>query len=216
MTTPILTPFKGTTFAVVTAWGAGAAITAITNANPAVVTRTAHGLADGAVVRLQGIVGMEELNGRICVVDSLTADTFALIDVNSTNFGVYASGGTVQTGTLSASCQLTGYQGPTGTTPSTTVDTNCGSAKTYGTPQPGTVTLTFASSTQNAPFEAAFRTAQKAVTQVALVTTLPLARGRLIDIGTVVSYDSSASANGNWTGGASIERDFDRIDLAAV
>lgn len=180
------------------------------------VTRTAHGLTDGAVVRLQGIVGMEELNGRICVVDALTADTFALIDVNAINFGVYVSGGTVQTGTLSASCQLTGYQGPTGTTPSTTVDTNCGSAKTYGTPQPGTVTLAFAASTQNAPFEAAFRNAQKTVGQVALVTTLPLARGRLIDIGTVVSYDSSASSNGNWTGGATIERDYNRIDLAAA
>jgi len=212
MTTPILTPFKGTTFAVVTAWGVGAAITSITNANPAVVTRTAHGLADGAVVRLQGIVGMEELNGRICVVDSLTADTFALIDVNSTNFGVYASGGTVQTGTLSASCQLTGYQGPTGTTPSSTVDTNCGTAKSYGNPQPGTVTLAFA----EAPtaFNTALKTARATADQVALVTTLPLSRGKLVDIGTVVSYDSNASANGNWTGGATIERDFERVDVA--
>lgn len=215
MSTPILTPFKGTTFAVVSAWGAGAAITGITNANPAVVSRTAHGLLDGAVVRHQSIVGMEEINNRICVVDVLSPNTYALVDVDSTNFGVYASGGTVQEGTLSASCQLTGYQGPTGTTPSTTVDTNCGSAKTYGTPQPGTVSLSFASSTQNAPFEAAFRTARAAVGQVALVTTLPLSRGKMIDIGTVVSYDSSASANGNWTGGASIERDFDRVDIAA-
>lgn len=215
MTTPILTPFKGTTFAVVTAWGTASAITGITNANPAVVSQTGHGKVDGDVVKFGSIVGMEELNGRICVVDSINADTFSLIDVDATNFGAYVSGGTVAKATLSASCQLTGYQGPTGTTPSTTVDTNCGSAKTYGTPQPGTVTLAFASSTQNAPFEAAFRAAQKAVGQTAIVTTLPLARGKMIDIGTVVSYDSSASANGNWTGGASLERDFDRIDLAA-
>lgn len=212
MSQPILTPFKGTQFAVVTAWGTGGAITAITNANPAVVSRVAHGLVDGDVVRHTGIVGMEELNGRICVVDALTADTYALIGVDSLNYGAYVSGGSVSKGTLSASCQLTGYQGPTGTTPSTTVDTNCGSAKTYGTPQPGTVNLSFAEA-DNA-FNQALKSARSNVEQVALVTTLPLNRGKMIDIGTVVSYESSASANGNWTGGANIERDFDRVDVA--
>lgn len=211
MSQPILTPFKGTQFAVVTAWGAGAAITGVSNANPAVVNRVAHGLVDGDVVKHAGIVGMEELNGRICVVNALTADTYALIGVDSLNYGAYVSGGTVSKGTLSASCQLTGYQGPTGTTPSTTVDTNCGSAKTYGTPQHGSVTLAFAEA-DNA-FNNALKTARSNVEQVALVTTLPLGRGKLVDIGTVVSYDSSASANGNWTGGASIERDFERVDV---
>lgn len=212
MSQPILTPFKGTTFAVVTAWGSGAAITGITNANPAVVTRVAHGLADGDVVKHAGIVGMTELNGRICVVDVLTDDTYALVGVDSLNYGAYASGGTVSEGTLSATCQMTGYQGPTGTTPSTTVDTNCGTAKSYGTAQPGTVTLAFA----EAPtaFVTALKTARATVDQVALVTTLPLSRGKLVDIGTVVSCDSNASANGNWTGGATIERDFERVDVA--
>jgi hypothetical protein len=212
MSQPILTPFKGTQFAVVTAWGTGAAITGISNANPAVVNRVAHGLVDGDVVKHAGIVGMEELNGRICVVDVLSPDTYALMGVDSLNYGAYVSGGTVSRGTLSASCQLTGYQGPTGTTPSTTVDTNCGSAKTYGTPQHGTVGLSFAEA-DNA-FNNALKTARSSVEQVALVTTLPLGRGKLVDIGTVVSYDSNATANGNWTGGASIERDFERVDVA--
>ncbi len=214
MTTPILTQFKGSQFSVVTGWGSGSAITGVTNANPAVVTRTSHGFADGDIVKHTGIVGMEELNDRICVVDVLTADTYALIDVDSTNWGVRTSGGTVAKATLSASCQVTDYQGGSGTTPSNTVDTNCGSAKTYGNPQDGTVTIGFAASTLNAPFEAAFKAAQKAVGQVALVTQLPLARGKLVDIGTVVSYASSASANGNWTGGATIERDYPRVDIA--
>jgi nucleoside phosphorylase len=211
MSNPILTPFKGTQFSVVTGWGTGSAITGITNANPAVVSRTAHGLVDGDIVKHAGIVGMEELNDRICVVDMLTADTYALRDVDATNYGAYVSGGTVSKATLSPSCQVTGYQGPTGTTPSTTVDTNCGSAKTYGTPQHGTVTLAFAEA-DNA-FDSAFKAAQKNVTQLALKTTLALGRGVRVDIGTVVSYDSSASANGNWTGGATIERDFARIDV---
>lgn len=212
MSQPILTPFRGTTFAVVTSWGSGAAITGVTNANPAVVTRVAHGFADGDVVKHEGIVGMTELNGRICVVDVLSADTYALVGVDALNYGAYVSGGTVSEGALSATCQMTGYQGPTGSTPSTTVDTNCGTSKTYGVPQPGTVTLAFA----DAPtaFVQALKTARAEAAQVALVTTLPLSRGKTVDIGTVVSVDSNASANGNWTGGATIERDFERVDLA--
>ena len=212
MSQPILTPFKGTTFAVPTSWGSGAAITGITNANPAVVARVAHGFADGEVVKHAAIVGMEELNGRLCVVDSLTADTYALIGVDTLNYGVYVSGGTVSKATLSATCQLTSYQGPSGNTPSTTVDTSCGTAKSYGNAQPGTVTLAFAEA-DNA-FNTAIKTARAEVTQVALVTTLPLGRGKMVDIGTVVSYDSSASANGTWTGGCSIERDYERVDVA--
>jgi hypothetical protein len=212
MSQPILTPFKGTQFAVVTAWGTGAAITGISNANPAVVNRVAHGFVDGDVVKHAGIVGMEELNGRICVVDVISPDSYALMGVDSLNYGAYVSGGTVSKATLSASCQVTGYQGPTGTTPSTTVDTNCGSAKTYGTPQHGTVGLSFAEA--NDDFNDTFKAAQAAVQQVALVTTLPLSHGKRVDIGTVVSYDSSASPNGNWTGGASIERDYPRVDVA--
>jgi hypothetical protein len=212
MSQPILTPFRGTTFAVVTSWGSGAAITGITNASPAVVTRVAHGLADGDVVKHAGIVGMTEINGRICVVDVLSVDTYALVGVDALNFGAYVSGGTVSKATLSNTCQLTGYQGPTGSTPSSTVDTNCGTSKTYGNPQPGTVTLAFAEA--STAFVIALKTARANVDQIALVTTLPLSRGKTVDIGTVVATDSNATANGNWTGGATIERDFERIDVA--
>jgi len=215
MTTPILTPFKGSTFAVVTSWGSGSAITGVTNANPAVVTRVAHGLSTGDIVKHAAVGGMTELNDRICVVESLTADTYALLDVDATSWGVYTSGGTVAEGVLSSSCQVTDYQGDTGTTPSSTIDTSCGSAKTYGAAQHGTVSVRFASSTMAAAFEATLKAARKAVSQVALVTTLPLSRGRIIDIGTVVSYTSGAAANGNWQGGATIERDVPRVDLAS-
>ena len=215
MTSPVITQFKDTVFRVITSWGSGSAITGVSNATQAVVNRVAHGHTVGDIVRHAGIVGMEELNGRICVVSAVTADTYTLSGVNSTNWGVYVSGGTVAEAVLSASCQVTGYQGATGTTPSSTTDTSCGSVKAYGVAQHGSVTVSFAESTLNAPFEAALKSARASVSQTALVTELPLARGRLIDIGTVVSYDSNASANGNWTGGAVIERDFPRIELAA-
>jgi hypothetical protein len=213
MTSPVITTFKDTGFFVTNGWSVGAAITAISNANPAVVTRTAHGFADGDIVRHVGIVGMTELNDRICVIQAIDANTYSLEDVDSTNFGTYTSGGTVSRATLSSSCQVTNYTGATGTTPSSTVDTNCGSAKTYGVPQHGSANVQFAFAKTD--FINAFKAGQKRATQVVLKHVLPLNRGITYDIGTVVSFDYSGQANGNWTGGAVIERDFARIDLEA-
>lgn len=74
-------------------------ITAITKANPAVVTSAAHGLSNGQDVYLDSIVGMVELNGRFARVANVAANTFELTDyqgnnINSTNYTTYASGGT--------------------------------------------------------------------------------------------------------------------------
>lgn len=215
MTTPQSVPFKGTKFAVVSAWGAGSAITAITNANPAVVTRTAHGLVDGDVVRLAGIVGMTELNGRICVVDALTADTFALIDVDSTNLEPYTSGGTVSKGVLSESCQVTGYQGPTGSTPTQSVATNCASVKSYGDPEPGQISISMLMPSRTNSFRVALESAWRVSGKVALVTTLPGDFGRMVDIGTVTQFNGpTGQPGGLWEAGAVIERDYFRIDMA--
>ena len=93
MSTPIVNDFKGTGFAVTTGWGTPTAITAITNANPAVVTSAAHGLADGDVVKLAGVGGMTEVNGGIFAVNVLTADTYELVHLDTMDYGVYTSGG---------------------------------------------------------------------------------------------------------------------------
>lgn len=79
---------------------AGKTITAITKANPGVVTATAHGFSNGDWVKLYEIVGMGELNSRTAVVAGVTANTFQLKDVfgnniNTTNYGTYVSGGEV-------------------------------------------------------------------------------------------------------------------------
>lgn len=69
-------------------------LTAITQANPAVFTSTAHGLGKGDVVSLAAIVGMTQLNGFTGVVQYVTANTFVLQGVDSTGFSAYTSGGT--------------------------------------------------------------------------------------------------------------------------
>lgn len=79
---------------------ANKAITAVTNANPAVVTSAAHAYANGDDVFIMGIAGMTELNGRWFRIKNVTTNTFELTDyygtnINSTGYGTYTSGGTV-------------------------------------------------------------------------------------------------------------------------
>ena len=69
-------------------------ITAITKANPAVVTSNSHGYSNGDHVWISGVVGMTRVNGRRFTVASSSTNTFALTGENSTNYDAYSSGGT--------------------------------------------------------------------------------------------------------------------------
>lgn len=71
-------------------------ITAITKANPAVVTSASHGYSDGDLIRIEDVVGMTELNGRSFTVANSTTDTLELLDEDSTNFTSYVSGGEIR------------------------------------------------------------------------------------------------------------------------
>ena len=73
-------------------------ITGITQANPGVVTSTAHGFSNGDTVVISGVVGMTQVNGKRFKVASVAANTFALQDidgnnVNTTSYTAYTSGG---------------------------------------------------------------------------------------------------------------------------
>lgn len=69
-------------------------ISAITQANPAVVTSTSHGLATGAEIEITGVVGMTQVNGNTYRITAIDADTFRLEGTDSTGFTAYTSGGT--------------------------------------------------------------------------------------------------------------------------
>lgn len=76
-------------------------ITGITQANPAVVTYSgADSFANGDEVYISGVVGMTEINGRSYKVSNVNtgANTFELqnmagVDIDSSSFGAYSSGG---------------------------------------------------------------------------------------------------------------------------
>jgi hypothetical protein len=70
-------------------------ITAITQANPAVVTVTGHGYSNGDEVYISGVSGMTQVNGKRFIVANQTANTFELSGINSSAYTAYTSGGTV-------------------------------------------------------------------------------------------------------------------------
>lgn len=73
-------------------------ITAITKANPAVVTYAgADTYANGDRVTISGVVGMTQVNNREFEVANVNAgaNTFELLAVDSTTYDTYTSGGTV-------------------------------------------------------------------------------------------------------------------------
>jgi hypothetical protein len=57
-------------------------VTAITKANPGVVTATSHGYADGDIVILSSVVGMTEVNGKTFKVSNKDTNTFELENVD--------------------------------------------------------------------------------------------------------------------------------------
>jgi hypothetical protein len=76
-------------------------ITAATQADPVVLTASGHGLSDGQLIHISGVVGMTELNGNEYYVD-VTGDTLALYSdstlttsVDGSGYTAYVSGGTV-------------------------------------------------------------------------------------------------------------------------
>ena len=73
-------------------------ITGATQADPCVITATAHGWANGDEVFINDVVGMTELNGSSYLVANITANTAELtdidgVDIDSTGFTAYSSGG---------------------------------------------------------------------------------------------------------------------------
>jgi hypothetical protein len=71
-------------------------ITGITQANPAVVTVTSHGLDTGDEIFVTGVVGMTQVNDRRFIVDNIGANTFSLRDEDSTGHTAYGSSGTAR------------------------------------------------------------------------------------------------------------------------
>jgi hypothetical protein len=74
-------------------------ITGITNASPAVVTAPGHTLVDGMSIAIADVLGMTEVNTnplQVWTVANVNSNTFQLLGSDSTAFGAYTGGGTVE------------------------------------------------------------------------------------------------------------------------
>lgn len=87
--------------------GSSQTITAITKADPAVVTCTAHGLANNDVVVLD-VDGMAQVNDRAFRVKSVTANTFELEGEDSTGYDTFTAGTFKKVATWSSMTTATG------------------------------------------------------------------------------------------------------------
>ncbi len=77
-----------------------ATVTGATQADPVVITATAHGFSDGDSIKITDVVGMTDINDTVYLVASKTANTFELTDVegndiDGTAFTAYTSGGVI-------------------------------------------------------------------------------------------------------------------------
>lgn len=62
--------------------------------NPTQITSVAHDLTTGAVITIESVGGMTQLNGNIYTITVIDANTFSLDGIDNTAFGAYTSGGT--------------------------------------------------------------------------------------------------------------------------
>jgi hypothetical protein len=75
--------------------GSSLDVTAITNANPGVMTTNLnHGYTSGQVINVTGVVGMSGINSTPLTITVITEKTFSL-GINTTSSGAYVSGGVV-------------------------------------------------------------------------------------------------------------------------
>lgn len=86
---------QGSTLHIATGTGGAKAITAMAPGFPTIVTSAAHGFTNGTVVNFASIAGSigTPLNGTNRVISNVTANTYAIDDLDSTVLA-YTSGGT--------------------------------------------------------------------------------------------------------------------------
>ena len=82
---------EGAKFYYSTTFAAAKTLATMSNANPTVCGSVAHGYSDGDELLLTS--GWEDATDSVYKADQLTADTFSLLGLDTTNTGFFASGG---------------------------------------------------------------------------------------------------------------------------
>lgn len=212
--------FQGSTIAVLVGYDAESpspAITAITQASPAVVTASGHGLADGDVIQITGVVGMTEVNDASFIVDITSSSQFKLVDTDSTGYGAYVGGGHLDKGKFSNFCELTGYNRTGATKPEIEATTICSTRREYelGLSDLGVVALDFNFAPQTT-IQLALSAFDVSGDLTAVRIVLPKSGGQRTELGFVQQTSEKAAVNGLWTATMSMKLTGAPFDVAAA
>ncbi len=80
----------GATIAIATTYGAVKTVTAITNANPGVITSAAHGLLNGAFYELKS--GWQKINDRVFKAANVATNALDVTGIDTTDTNRFAAG----------------------------------------------------------------------------------------------------------------------------
>jgi len=94
---------EGSSFQFSSTFAATTPLTAVTNADPAVVTSVGHGYSDDDLVMIQS--GWEDINDSVVKVNQTAADTWEMVDINTTSTTLFAAGAGVGTASKISSWQ---------------------------------------------------------------------------------------------------------------
>lgn len=208
MSTGKIIKYRDTNFAVGTGYGAPVTLTGISNAVEAVVTKVAHGLADLSVVRLAGVVGMDEVNGMLFPIDVLTVDTFKLVGYSTLDAPAYVSGGTFEAVTFTNICELTSTSSSTDSTPEENDSTWCDAESKYSFGLPGPGSITYSYNYAETAVKDALEASRKSATMIAVKIGFKNYAHKLFEIGTITQTTSGVAKDANWEGSATMRRRF--------
>lgn len=105
-------PAQGSILQIATGAGSAKTITGVSVGNPTILTATAHGLANGDVVTLAALTGLDAatLNGLTVSVRNITTNTFAVY-VDTTGKTITAGSGTATPVSFTAVANIKDFSG---------------------------------------------------------------------------------------------------------
>lgn len=104
---------QGTLLQISGGTGTSKNITGITKGAITKVASTSHGFKKGEAVIFANVGGMIEINGKTAIIVAVETDAF-YVNINSTGYGTYTSGGTATPPTWVDIGEAVDYSGPTG------------------------------------------------------------------------------------------------------
>jgi hypothetical protein len=110
--------------------GSAVTISAVTKANPAVVSST-DAVKVGDIVKFGSVTGMPEIDGKLAVVTKITAGTSFEVNIDASGYAAAGTAGTATVQELICGCETKSYSGFDGSSAEVDVTTMCSTAREY-------------------------------------------------------------------------------------